>query len=78
MFQSMALSKMLPIWLKEHSAFDLYENTLADDDVKLLDTGLRTLIFDSIHDHFSGTFFQTSFAVLPAAEDGIKGQTDRA
>jgi hypothetical protein len=65
LFQSVALSKMLPIWLKEHAAVDLYTETLSDDDVKLLDSRLRQLISDSIHDHFSGTFFQTSFAVLP-------------
>ena len=36
LFQSVALSKMLPIWLKEHAAVDLYTDTLSDDDVKLL------------------------------------------
>ena len=70
--QSVALSKMLPIWLKEHSTYDLFENSLTNDDVKLLDRGLRNLISDSIHDHFSGTFFHTSFATLPGVDAGIK------
>lgn len=77
MFQSMTLSKMLPIWLKEYSAFDLYTDTLTDDEVRLLDRELRGLIADSIHDHFSGTFFRTSFAVLPGAEEGIQRFRDR-
>jgi len=71
LYQSVALSKMLPIWLKEHSRYDLFENTLSNDDVKLLDGGLRTLISDSIHDHFSGTFFCTSFSALPGADAAI-------
>jgi hypothetical protein len=77
LYQSVALSKMLPIWLKEHSRYDLYENTLSNDDVKLLDSGLRALISDSIHDHFSGTFFHTSFAALPGVEAAIKGFRER-
>ena len=77
LFQSVALSKMLPIWLKEHATFDLYTDALTDDEVKLLDSRLRQLISDSIHDHFSGTFFRTSFAVLPGVEVGIKGFRDR-
>jgi gas vesicle protein len=77
LFQSVALSKMLPIWLKEHATVDLYTDALTDDEVKLLDSRLRQLISDSIHDHFSGTFFQTSFAVLPGVEAGIKGFRDR-
>jgi hypothetical protein len=77
LFQSVALSKMLPVWLKEHAAVDLYTDTLSDDEVKLLDSRLRELIRDSIHDHFSGTFFRTSFAVLPGVEAGIKEFRDR-
>jgi gas vesicle protein len=77
LFQSVALSKMLPIWLKEHATVDLYTDALSDDEVKLLDSRLRQLISDSIHDHFSGTFFRTSFAVLPGVEAGIKGFRDR-
>ena len=63
---------MLPIWLKEHAAVDLYTDTLSDDDVKLLDSRLRNLIHDSIHDHFSGTFFRMNFSVLPDVEAGIR------
>jgi len=70
--QSLSLSKMLPIWLKDQSAVNLWEDTLSDDDVKLLDSKLRDLISDSIHDHFSGTFFQTNFAVLPGVDAGIR------
>jgi hypothetical protein len=76
LFQSVALSKMLPIWLKEHATVDLYTDALSDDEVKLLDSKLRQLIADSIHDHFSGTFFRTSFAVLPGVEAGIKSFRD--
>jgi hypothetical protein len=63
---------MLPIWLKEHATVDLYTDNLTDEEVKLLDSRLRQLISDSIHDHFSGTFFRTNFGVLPGAEAGIK------
>jgi gas vesicle protein len=77
LFQSVALSKMLPIWLKEHATVDLYTDTLTDDEVKLLDSRLRQLISDSVHDHFSGTFFGTSFAVLPGVDAGIKGFRER-
>jgi hypothetical protein len=77
LFQSVALSKMLPIWLQEHSKFDLYTDKLSDDNVKLLDSGLKRLISDSIHDHFSATFFRTSFAVLPNVETGIQGFRQR-
>jgi hypothetical protein len=77
LYQSVSLSKMLPIWLREHSRYDLYQNILSNDDVKLLDSGLRSLISDSIHDHFSATFFQTSFAALPGAEAAIEEFRDR-
>jgi hypothetical protein len=77
LFQSVALSKMLPIWLKDHATVDLYTEALSDDDVKLLDSKLRSLIGDSIHDHFSGTFFRTNFAVLPGVDAGIKGFRER-
>lgn len=72
LYQSAALSKMLPIWLKEHNRYDLYQNTLSNEDVKLLDSGLRQLISDSVHDHFSGTFFRTSFSALPSVELSIR------
>jgi hypothetical protein len=75
--QCIALSKMLPIWLKDHSEVDLFTDELSDDDVRLLDSKLRRLISDSIHDHFSGTFFQTSFACLPGVEAGIQSFRDR-
>ena len=75
--QSVALSKMLPIWLKDHADVDLFTDDLSDDDVRLLDSNLRRLIHDSIHDHFSGTFFRTSFACLPGVEAGIKGFRER-
>jgi len=77
LFQSVTLSKMLPIWLKEHAEVDLYVDKLSNDDVKLLDNRLRNLIFDSIHDHFSGTIFRMSFAVLPGVENGIKAFRDK-
>jgi hypothetical protein len=75
--QSVALSKMLPIWLKEHDAVDLFTDKLSDDDVRLLDSRLRSLIADSIHDHFSGTFFRTNFACLPGVETSIKSFRER-
>jgi hypothetical protein len=37
LFRSVALSKMLPIWLKEHATVDLYTDALSDDEVRLLD-----------------------------------------
>lgn len=77
LFQSVALSKMLPIWLKEHERVELFTETLSDEDVKLLDSQLRDLIYQSIHDHFSGTFFRTSFAVLPNVEEGIHAFRER-
>ena len=77
MFQSMALYKMMPIWLKEHAQFDLFDNTLSNEDVTKLDTKLRGLIFDSNHDHFKATFFHTSFSVLPGVDDGIKQFGDK-
>jgi len=38
LLQSVALSKMLPIWLKEHATVDLFTETLSVEDVKLLDS----------------------------------------
>lgn len=70
--RSVMLSKMLPIWLKEHASVDLYEDKLSNEDVRLLDSRLRSLISDSIHDHFSGVFFRTSFAVLPGVDSAMK------
>lgn len=77
LFQCVALSKMLPVWLKEHATVDLFTDTLSNDDVKLLDSNLRGLISQSIHDHFSGTFFRTSFAILPNVEAGILAFRER-
>jgi hypothetical protein len=75
--QSVALSKMLPIWLKDHAEVDLFTDKLSDDDVRLLDSNLRRLIHDSVHDHFSGTFFRTSFNCLPGIEAAIKAFRER-
>ena len=75
--QSVALSKMLPIWLKDHAEVDLFTDKLSDDDVRLLDSKLRRLIHDSIHDHFSGTFFRTNFNCLPGVEAAIKSFRER-
>lgn len=77
LYQSLALSKMLPIWLNEHATVNLYTDKLTTVQVKLLDQRLRQLISDSIHDHFSGVFFGTSFAVLPGVEAGIEDFRDR-
>lgn len=71
LFQSVALLKMLPVWLNQSSDIDFYAKTLTEDDVKLLDSKLRRLIKESNHDYFSATFFQTSFAVLPGVNEGI-------
>ena len=75
--QSIALSKMLPIWLKDQAEVDLFTDKLSNDDVRLLDSKLRQLISDSIHDHFSGTFFRTSFVCLPGVESGIETFRER-
>ena len=75
--QSVALSKMLPVWLKEHSRFDLFTDALSDDQVRVLDSGLKALISDSIRDHFSSVFFRTSFACLPGIEPAIKSFRER-
>jgi len=75
--QSVALSNLLPIWLKDHANVDLFTDKLSNDDVKVLDSKLRQLISDSVHDHFSGTFFRTSFACLPGVEAGISRFRER-
>lgn len=75
--RSVVLSRMLPIWLKDHARVDLYTDKLTAADVKLLDAELRQLIFDSINDHFAGTLFGTSFACLPEVEQSMKEFGDR-
>jgi hypothetical protein len=74
---SVALTKMLPIWLREYQAVDLYVTSPTNEEVKLLDSRLRALIGDSIHDHFSGTFFHLNFAVLPNVDSGIRSFRER-
>ena len=66
-----SLSKMLPLWLKDHSEVNLFTEKLSDEDVRLLDSKLRDLIGDSIHDHFSGVFFRMSFGVLPGIDTAM-------
>ena len=75
--ESVVLSKMLPIWKKDYEKFDIFKNNLSDDDVRMLDAKLRELIDDSIHDHFSGTFFRTSFADLQEVDKAISGFRER-
>lgn len=75
--QSVVLSKMLPVWLKEQARFDLFTDRLSDEEVRILDSGLKGLVSDSIHDHFSGVFFRTSFACLPPVESAIKSFRER-
>jgi hypothetical protein len=68
---SIALTKLLPLWLKEHEAFDLFADKLDDEKVRSLDTKLRELIRDSVHDHFSSAFFRTNFKSLPPVSVAI-------
>ena len=75
--QSVALSRMLPIWLKDHAEVDLFQGSLGEDEIRLLDTKLRNLIADSVHDHFSGTFFHTSFRELPGIGTAIQDFRDK-
>ena len=70
--KSIELSKMLSIWLKEQNQIDLFADQLSDDDVRGYEEKLRYLIFQSIHDTFSGTFFRTKYSSLPGMEGGIE------
>jgi hypothetical protein len=65
LLQTETLTRMLPVWLKEHSQFEVWEEQPSDERLRELDSGLRRFIGDSIHDHFSGMFFRTSFDKLP-------------
>ncbi len=64
--QAETLTRMLPVWLKEHSRFEVWEEQPTDDRLRELDSGLRQFISDSVRDHFSSIFFRTSFDKLPA------------
>lgn len=64
--QAEMLGRMLPIWLKEQSKFEIWETSPSDETLKMLDRDLRNFISDSVRDHFSSVFFQTSFDKLPS------------
>ncbi len=74
--QTETLMRMLPIWLKEHSQFEVWDKDPKDDVLKKLDSGLRQFIFDSVHDHFSAVFFQTSFSKLPGVPQMLEDIRD--
>lgn len=63
--QAEMLGRMLPIWLKELSKFEVWETGPSDETLQMFDRDLRNFISDSVRDHFSSVFFQASFDQLP-------------
>lgn len=70
--QAEMLGRMLPIWLKEHSKFEIWEANPSDDTLIMLDGELRSFISDSVRDHFSSVFFHASFDKLPSVVELLK------
>ena len=65
--QSEQLTRMVPAWLELANRMPMWQKPSGIDgkEAKILDRDLRSLIHESIRDHFSATFFQSSFDQLP-------------
>jgi hypothetical protein len=61
------LTRMVPAWLELAKRMPLWKkpDSLDDREAQLLDDDLRSLIHESMRDHFSGTFFNSRFDQLP-------------
>jgi hypothetical protein len=65
--QSERLTRMVPAWLELANRMPVWQQAsdLDPRDARALDADLRSLVNDSIRDHFSATFFRSSFDRLP-------------
>jgi len=68
--QSEALTRMVPAWLEVASLMPVWKgvNDSTQEDIRRLDSDLRSFIHESVRDHFSTTFFRTNFDQLPEVE----------
>lgn len=66
--QSVALSKMLPLWVYQYEQTGIYAATHSDDDLREFARKVDRLISDSIYDTFSNAFFRMNFAILPGVD----------
>lgn len=69
--QSVLLSRLLPVWLKDFNAVDFLKDQLTGEDVHLLESRLRPLIHDSVRGPMAETFFRVPFSALPGIETAI-------
>jgi hypothetical protein len=65
--QCESLTRMIPAWLELANRMPLWQQPAGMDEreQQLLDRDLRSLIHESMRDHFSGTFFNSRFDKLP-------------
>ena len=61
------LTRSVPAWLELANRMPMWGDpaTLEANQAQTVDRDLRSLIHESVRDHFSGTFFQTDFNRLP-------------
>lgn len=77
--QSERLTRQVPAWLEVASRMPMWKSIEQMDEREAKDTleDLKRFIFDSIRDHFSGTFFHTDFDKLPELQRKIEFFRDR-
>lgn len=65
--QCESLTRMVPAWLELANRMPMWQQPSPSDQrgAQLLDQDMRSLINDSIRDHFSATFFNSKFDQLP-------------
>lgn len=65
--QSERLTRMVPAWLELANRMPLWQQPLAlgNAEAQNLDRDMRSLLDNSIRDHFSSTFFDSQFDRLP-------------
>lgn len=65
--QCESLTRMVPAWIELANRMPFWQQPSAFDqrEAQSLDRDLRSLIHDSIRDHFSATFFRSKFDQLP-------------
>ena len=71
--QSETLTRMVPSWLELANRMPFWQDVtnMSKDEIRMIEKDIRSLIHESIRDHFSSTFFSKNFDKLPGVNEQL-------